>query len=95
MLVTIICIDKPGHLELRMKTRPAHVKWGETVKLKDVAFTGPILADDGASMMGSILIADFPDLDAARAFHKNDPYVAVGLFERVIIQPTRSVILPK
>jgi len=95
MLVTIICLDKPGQLDLRMKTRPAHVKWGESVKLNDVHYTGPILADDGVTMMGSILVADFPDLETARAFHLNDPYVAVGLFERVIIQPTRSVTLPK
>ncbi|MFN3503356.1 MAG: YciI family protein, partial [Allorhizobium sp.] len=27
MLFAVICADKPGHLNLRMETRPPHVEW--------------------------------------------------------------------
>jgi hypothetical protein len=93
MLVTIICLDKPGHVELRMKTRPAHLDWlnGNTPPVK---FVGPILADDAATMIGSLYIAEFDSLAAARAFQQSDPYAQAGLFERVIVQPVRQV-LPK
>jgi len=94
MLVTIICLDKPGHMDLRMKTRPAHLKWIEEQGL-DALFVGPILSDDGAAMMGSLFVAEFADLAAARALQKTDPYQIAGLFERVIIQPTRNVAKPK
>jgi uncharacterized protein YciI len=91
MLVTIICLDKPGHFDLRMKTRPAHLKWIEDAK-PNASFIGPILSDDGAAMLGSLYVAEFPDLAAARAFQKDDPYEKAGLFERVIVQPTRNIL---
>ena len=71
MLVTIICLDKPGHVELRMKTRPAHLAWLATPP--PVQFVGPMLADDGATMIGSLYIAEFETLAAARAFQNSDP----------------------
>lgn len=90
MLVTFICFDKPNSTELRMKTRPAHLAWLETSALP-VTFIGPILADDDATPIGSLFIVEADSLAAARAFQKQDPYVAAGLFENVIVQPTRKV----
>jgi uncharacterized protein YciI len=89
MLITIICHDKPGSIELRMKTRPAHLEW--LSKPPPALFIGPILADDGQTMIGSLYIAEFESLEAARAFNKADPYTTAGLFEKVIIQPVRQV----
>jgi hypothetical protein len=57
-------------------------------------FAGPILADDAATMIGTLYLAEFDTLEAARAFQKQDPYNQAGLFERVIVQPARKV-LPK
>ncbi|TAL02811.1 MAG: YciI family protein [Rhodospirillaceae bacterium] len=94
MLITIIALDKPGHQDLRMKTRPDHLKWIAD-KVPPALFIGPILADDGVGMMGSLYIVEFEDLATARAFQKGDPYNQVGLFERVIVQPTRNLAVPK
>jgi uncharacterized protein YciI len=90
MLVAIICLDKPNSLELRMATRPAHLKWVEE-NAPPGTHIGPILTDDGTSFMGSLWVAEFDDLAAARAFMQNDPYVKAGLFGQLIIQPTRNV----
>ncbi|MDX2223081.1 MAG: YciI family protein [Rhodospirillaceae bacterium] len=90
MLCTIIAFDKPGHLDLRMKTRPAHLEWMERENVK-ATFIGPILADDGTTPIGSLFVADFDSLAAAKAFHARDPYSQAGLFDRVTVQPTRQV----
>ncbi|MCB2108550.1 MAG: YciI family protein [Rhodobacteraceae bacterium] len=90
MLVTIIAFDKPDSVELRMKTRPAHIEWIEKENLKSV-FIGPLLSDDGQTPIGSLFVFDAPSLADARALASRDPYAQAGLFERTIIQPARQV----
>ena len=91
MLVMMVCIDKPGHLDLRLKTRPQHLAWIQASTQK-LMYAGPILADDGETPMGSLILVEFDTLAAARAFQKTDPYAIAGLFERVTVQPTRKVL---
>jgi uncharacterized protein YciI len=93
MLFTIVCLDKPGHVDLRMKTRPEHLAWIETAA-PPALFIGPMIAEDG-SMVGSLYVAEFADLAAAKAFQKGDPYEKAGLFERVLIHATRNVAKPR
>ena len=93
MLVTILCFDKPDHFDLRMKTRPAHLAWLEEKKPR-ASFIGPIMSDDQKTMHGSVYIAEFDDLAQARAFQQDDPYHRAGLFERVVVQPTRNILAP-
>jgi len=94
MLVTVICLDKPGVFEKRMEIRPQHLKWIEDTA-PPATHIGPIQSDDGQSIMGSIWIAEFDDLAAARAYMATDPYAKAGIFEKVIIQPTRNIAKPK
>ena len=90
MLIALMCFDKPDHVDLRVKLRPAHLDWIEKTGVR-LAFAGPMLSDDTQTSHGSIIVGDFPDLDAARAFSKADPYAQCGLFEKVVIHPTRQV----
>ena len=90
MLVSLLCFDKPNHVDLRMKLRPTHLDWIEKTGVKMV-FAGPMLADDGATSHGSIIVGEFASLDDARAFSENDPYAKGGLFDRVLVQPTKQV----
>ena len=71
MLVTVICFDKPNHVDLRMKLRPTHLAWLEKsgVNIPKV-YVGPMLADDGTTPIGTLIIAEFADVAAARAFAK-------------------------
>ena len=91
MLVSLICLDKPGHLELRMKTRPSHLEWIAKNKPPGAVFLGALFAEDGTTMIGSMFVAEFADLDAARAWHHDDPYVKAGLFGDVRIAPSRNL----
>lgn len=90
MLCTIICYDKANSVELRMATRPTHLKW---IEASGITFTyvGPLLADDGQTPKGSLFVGDFASLDAARSLAKSDPYALAGLFETVSVHPTRKV----
>lgn len=90
MLCTFLCFDKANSVDLRMKTRPEHLAWVEQ-EVSGPVFIGPILADDGATPIGSVFIVEAPDLAAARALAARDPYAKAGLFERTIVQPVRKV----
>lgn len=75
----IHCIDKPDSSELRIANRPAHL--AHITALGDaVLVAGPLLRPDGRAM-GSLMIIDFDDREAAIAFAAADPYHKAGLFE--------------
>ncbi|MEM9781222.1 MAG: YciI family protein [Pseudomonadota bacterium] len=90
MAFAIICLDKPGHLELRKANRDAHLAH---IASTDGAITaaGPFLDADGA-MCGSLLIYDGEDRAAVEAWCAADPYAAAGLFQSVEIRAWKKVI---
>ena len=45
-----------------------------------------------AGFTGSIVIAEFDSLDAARAWADADPYVDAGVYVRVEVRPFRPVL---
>lgn len=91
------CKDKPGSEQVRIANRAAHLDYLEAHK-PQLFCAGPLLSeaggDGGASMIGSLLVLDLPDRQAADAFAAGDPYAKAGLFESVSIHPWRKV-LPK
>jgi hypothetical protein len=91
MLCIMICEDRPDSLDLRLATRTAHLAYIETIRAQ-VRLAGPMLSDDGNTMLGSVFIIETDDLDAARALNANDPYTLAGLFEKVTIRPFRQVV---
>jgi uncharacterized protein YciI len=87
MLFALICNDKPGHLQVRLDNRPAHVAFLDGINgEKKLAFAGPFLDGDGKPC-GSLVVIEAPDLAAARALAAEDPYAKAGLFEKVDIRP--------
>ncbi|MCF3628055.1 YciI family protein [Thalassospiraceae bacterium LMO-SO8] len=87
----VFAIDKPGHVDLRQASRPDHLEY--LTSQKDIIVTaGPMQSDDGASMIGSMLVIDVPDRAAAEAFAKNDPYAKAGLFESTVIKRWKRTI---
>ena len=90
MHFVIHCIDKPNSTGLRSETRPAHLAYLEGWEQKIVT-GGPMLSEDGQSMVGSLIILDCADIEEARNFAANDPYALAGLFDTVAIRPWRRV----
>ncbi len=85
MLFALICTDKPGHLQVRMDTRPAHLAWLEELG-DNLKAAGPFLGDDGKPV-GSLVIIKADDLAGAQTAAAADPYAKAGLFSSVEIKP--------
>jgi len=88
MYFVIVAIDRPGVTDVRAATRPAHREYlrasqpGVTYRLG-----GPLLAPDGATAVGSLLVIDAPDLATAERFSAGDPYRKADIFAEVSVRP--------
>lgn len=75
----------------RAATRPAHLAY--VAEFGDqVILAGPLLAHDGDTVIGSMLVTDQPDYGAAEQFARNDPYAKAGLFQSMEISAFRKVL---
>jgi len=91
MLFAVICRDKPGNPpHLQPETRPAHLAYLQSLG-DAVRFGGPLLADDGETRVGSLIMIEAESLDAARAIVAQDPYVLAGIFDAVEVRPCKQV----
>lgn len=91
-LFALYALDKKnGGADIRAANRGDHVAWlkslGETLRV-----AGPILADNGEDMIGSLVIFEGESLAAIEALCVQDPYAIAGLFERVEIRPYKWVL---
>jgi hypothetical protein len=89
----IHCLDKPGHGEVRLANRAAHLAHLDR-HAASLIVAGPLLSDDGQTMIGSLLLMEFADRGQAERFCAEDPYGKAALFQSVTITPWRKV-LPK
>jgi len=89
MLIALIGRDKPGALQTRLDNRDAHVAYLKSTGV--VSQAGPLL-DDDEQMIGSLVVLDVTDMQAARDWAANDPYAHAGLFDSVELIPWKKVI---
>lgn len=98
MLYAIISEDVPDSLELRMKTRPAHLERAHKLVAEGrVIFGGPHPAIDDedpgeAGFTGSLIIAEFDNLAEAEAWANSDPYMEAGVYAKVTVKPVKQVL---
>jgi uncharacterized protein YciI len=93
MWYVIIGHDADDSMEARKAARPRHLARLE--KLKDegrLLVAGPCPRDDAsapgpAGISGSVVIAEFESLDAAKAWADEDPYLEVGVYREVDVRP--------
>ncbi|HMA16210.1 MAG: YciI family protein [Bacteroidota bacterium] len=91
MNFALTCIDKAGHSQVRADNRPAHLDYLKA-NLDRLMIAGPLLADDGVTVQGSLLVIEAADRAAAEAFAAGDPYAKAGLFESVTIKAFKKVL---
>ena len=98
MLYAIVGEDRPNSLTDRLAARPAHVERLETLQEEGrMILAGPCPAIDSpdpgpAGFTGSVIVAEFPSLEAAQAWADADPYVAVGVYAKVSVKPFKKVL---
>ncbi len=81
-------LDGPKGPEIRAALRDAHAAYWEAHG-QSVLVRGPLLADDGESAIGSVILMDVPDLAAARALMADEPFHKAGCYEDVIFHRWR------
>lgn len=98
MLYAIIASDVANSLEIRLAARPAHLERLQQLKAEGrVVLAGPHPAIDSndpgaAGFSGSLIVAEFESLNAAKAWADADPYVAAGVYDKVVVKPFKQVL---
>ncbi|MFB4403795.1 YciI family protein [Pseudomonas inefficax] len=98
MLYAIIASDVANSLEKRLAARPAHIERLQQLKAEGrVVLAGPHPAIDSndpgeAGFSGSLIVAEFESLAAAQAWADADPYIAAGVYEKVVVKPFKQVL---
>ena len=98
MWYAIIAEDVEDSLEQRLAARPKHLaRIGQLVDEGRLLVAGPHPATDNedpgnAGFTGSLIIGEFPDLAAAEAWAKTDPYVEAGVYADVKVKPFKRVL---
>jgi uncharacterized protein YciI len=93
----IIAEDREDSLEQRLKTRPAHLQRLQALQEEGrLLLAGPHPAIDAedpgtAGFTGSLVVAEFPDLQSAQQWADSDPYIQAGVYARVTIKPFKKV----
>ena len=90
MPFAIMALDKPGSAQVRADNRPAHLEHLDRFAGKLLA-GGAVLADDGATPVGSLIVFDSEDRAEVEAFLAADPFTKAGLFASVSVHPWRKV----
>lgn len=89
MAFMIETFDKPGHADLRAKTRDEHLAFLDRHKALLLA-CGAKLNDDGSGAGGGLYVVDLETREEAEKFIQADPFSTVELFERVNITRWRK-----
>ncbi len=98
MWYAIISEDVENSLPLRAKARTAHLD-----RLKSLTEEGRLLLagphpaidaeDPGtAGFSGSLVVAEFPSLEDAKAWADADPYLEAGVYANVMVKPFKRVL---
>ena len=100
MWYVIYSKDREGSLQARMDARPAHLARVEALLEEGrLLLAGPRPAIDAedpgpAGFQGSLIVAAFDSLAAAREWADADPYQLAGVYESVEVTPFKRV-MPK
>jgi uncharacterized protein YciI len=89
MYFVATCLDKPGHVQTRLDTRPVHLDYLNGLKEK-LKVAGALLGPDAQTPVGSMLIFECADEAEARGLVAGDPFAKAGLFASVDIKPWRQ-----
>ena len=98
MWYAIVGSDVPDSLARRLSVRPAHLERLNRLREEGrLLLAGPFPAVDAedpgpAGFSGSLIVAEFADLAAAKAWADADPYVAAGVYREVAVRPFRKTL---
>lgn len=98
MLYAIMGEDVKNSLEKRLPMRPAHLQRLQALQdAGKLVIAGPHPAIDSnspgdAGFTGSLIVAEFDNLQQAQQWAIADPYVEAGVYARVVVKPFKQVL---
>ncbi|MEL0587123.1 MAG: YciI family protein [Candidatus Thiodiazotropha sp. (ex. Lucinoma kazani)] len=98
MYYAIIAEDREDSLEQRIKVRQDHLSRLQALQNEGrLLLAGPhpaIDADDPgpAGFSGSLIVAEFDNLESAKQWADDDPYIKAGVYARVNVKPFKKVL---
>lgn len=98
MLYAIVAHDVEDSLSKRLAARPDHIARLHALRDEQrLVLAGPLPAVDSddpgeAGFSGSLIVAEFDSLEAARAWADADPYRAAGVYASVDVKPFKRVL---
>ena len=98
MYYAIISEDISNSLEKRLAARPRHLERLQQLKTEGrLLLAGPHPAIDcedpgEAGFSGSLVVAEFNNLQAAKQWADADPYVEAGVYQAVQVKPFKKVL---
>ena len=98
MLYAIISEDVKDSLDKRLSVRPAHVERLQQLKAEArLILAGPHPAIDSEDpgtngFTGSLIVAEFDSLEAAKEWADADPYIEAGVYKQVTVKPFKKVL---
>lgn len=98
MWYAIVAEDHPNSLEKRLAARPAHIERLQVLQTEGrLMLAGPFPALDSvdpgpAGYTGSLIIAEFDNLETARIWAEADPYMSGGVYASVTVKPFRKTL---
>jgi uncharacterized protein YciI len=87
MLFAIHALDRTGALPRRLASYEAHKAFlSDTSRFGvRIVMSGPLVSDNGETMIGSLFLIEAPGRDEVEAFNRADPFAAAGIWEKVTI----------
>jgi uncharacterized protein YciI len=98
MWYAIMAEDSPNSLDKRLAARPQHLSRLQALQEAGrLLLAGPFPAIDStdpgtAGFTGSLIVAEFTDLDSAKNWANDDPFVAAGVYQNVTVKPFRKTL---
>jgi uncharacterized protein len=86
MRFVVHCLDKVGALPIRLANYEAHKSYLATGNVATV-ISGPLLAEDGETMIGSMFIFEAATKEDVVVFNSADPFAKAGVWGTVNIHP--------
>ncbi|MGZ2433966.1 uncharacterized protein YciI [Rhizobium pisi] len=86
MLFAVHCLDHADGLPRRQANYDAHKAYLSAGTVKTV-ISGPLVAADGETMIGSLFVFEADQIGDVIAFNKNDPFAHANVWRQVDINP--------
>lgn len=84
MHYVVQCLDHADALPIRLANYEAHKAYLAGVKI-NILISGPLIAEDGETMIGSFFLIGSDDRSAVEAFNAEDPFNKAGIWRQVTI----------